>query len=132
LGQRPGTTRAHEPALKARFIRKHSSPIVPPCSQSLSKVVIHIASSCANTASSMTNVMCGIEATRARLSRAFSAHSDAVNIPGALPQAGDEAAPLALNRYRSLALPGGPDYRMSLLVLFPICVNLRHLRIRKS
>jgi len=32
-------------------------------------------------------------------SRAFSARSEAVDIPGALPQAGNEAAPLALNRY---------------------------------
>jgi hypothetical protein len=45
------------------------------------------ASSCANTASSMTNVMCGIEATPP-VSRAFSARSEAVNIPGRLPQAG--------------------------------------------
>ena len=46
--------------------------------------------------SSLTNVMCGIEATL-RLSRVFSARSEAVNIPGALPQAGNEAAPLALH-----------------------------------
>jgi len=32
-------------------------------------------------------------------SRAFSARSEAVDIPGALPQACNEAAPLALNRY---------------------------------
>ena len=54
--------------------------------------------SCANTVSSMTSVMCGIEATPS-LSRAFSAHYEAVNIPGALPQAGHEPAPLALTRY---------------------------------
>ena len=41
--------------------------------------------SCENTASSMTNVTCGIK--RRPVSRAFSAHYDAVNIPGALPQA---------------------------------------------
>jgi hypothetical protein len=57
----------------------------------------YTASSCANTASSRTNVMCGIEATPP-VSRAFSARSEAVNIPGRLPQAGDEAVPLALNR----------------------------------
>ena len=33
------------------------------------------------------------------LSRAFSARSKAFNIPGALPQAGNEPAPLALTRY---------------------------------
>jgi hypothetical protein len=35
-----------------------------------------------------------------RMNRAFSAGSGVVNIPGALPQAGNEAAPLALNRDR--------------------------------
>ena len=35
-----------------------------------------------------------------RMNRAFSARSGVVNIPGALPQAGNEAAPLAQNRDR--------------------------------
>ena len=48
--------------------------------------------------------MFGIEAM-ARLSRAFSAHSEAVNIPGALPQAGDEAAPLAPSQAHESAYP---------------------------
>jgi hypothetical protein len=56
----------------------------------------------ANTVSSITNVMCGIEATLS-LSRAFSAHYEAVNIPGALPQARNGAAALPLNRYSALA-----------------------------
>ena len=46
---------------------------------------LRVLNSCENTASSMTNVTCGIK--RRPVSRAFSAHYDAVNIPGALPQA---------------------------------------------
>jgi hypothetical protein len=40
------------------------------------------------------------------MSRAFSARSEAVNIPGALPQAGNEAAPLAQNRSETIATAG--------------------------
>jgi len=42
LGQRPRTTHAHEPALKARFIQKPSSANRPTTPQSLSKVIVHI------------------------------------------------------------------------------------------
>ena len=57
--------------------------------------------------------LCEINATQA-LSRAFSAHSEAVNIPGALPQAGDETAPLAPSQAHESAYP---------------FFHLRHLRI---
>ena len=46
-------------------------------------------------ASGTTNAMCGIEQP---VNRAFSARSGVANIPGALPQARNKAAPLALNR----------------------------------
>ena len=50
-----------------------------------------------------TNAMCGIEQP---VNRAFSARSGAVNIPGALPQAGNEATPSALNKHSDGAAPG--------------------------
>jgi hypothetical protein len=52
-----------------------------------------------------TNATCGIE--QRPVSRAFSAGSEGTNIAGALPQAGNETAPLALNR----ALSQGPRRR---------------------
>jgi hypothetical protein len=68
------------------------------------------ASSCANTASSRTNVCVGLK-QRARLSRAFSARSEAVNISGALPQAGNEAAPFArANAEIDFRNDGGPRH----------------------
>ena len=44
------------------------------------------------------NDMCGIDVRDAAMKRAFSAEDSFHRNPGALPQAEDEAAPLALNK----------------------------------
>src|SRR5947208_12404865 len=61
---------------------------------------------CAGIAWNSTNVMFGIENQCLDLNRAFSAGVSAPNIPGAMPQASGDIAPLALNRYALGTLSG--------------------------
>ncbi|MGA7393353.1 MAG: hypothetical protein WBW78_11915, partial [Terrimicrobiaceae bacterium] len=66
----------------------------------LSKVIIHVILSTKDRVTLGWMTTSGPECTPSgdplAMSRAFSAGSEAVNTPGALPQAGNEVAPLAL------------------------------------